>query len=464
MFHKLPCCCVLFLGLIAAWLLSPAVNAAEPSRDDPALALFRERIMPIFRSPKPSSCVQCHLASVDLKDYIQPSHEQTFASLRDQGLIDLKHPKQSKILDLISMGDQDLDRGARLIHKRTRDAEYEAFAAWIKACCQDPELRSLPSVPKEDLAGPAKPDAVIRHGRKDRLLDSFTRNIWSQRMRCYPCHTPHELNDGPAPAEKAVKRHDDLEQQYGQRINIFRDTPAATMKQLIASSRLRSNKHLPLINVDQPRKSLLVLKPTSKLPPKTSDGKPAEPSSVDPVSHGGGLKMHVNDHSYKAFLTWIQDYAKLVRGEYDDADQLPADNWYPTPHVLRVRSAPEHWKSLTTVQLFVHAWDPAHQDWRDEPQAFTQATVTPRRFVNGKLFLIESASAAELAAAEPVPSKLAPGKYMIKAYVDKDSRLKQDPTILLNDQPSDGESVIDAQWGEGFRDAQVLDGASFQRR
>ena len=93
------------------------------------LELFELRIMPIFKSPQPSSCIQCHLAAVDLKEYILPSHEKTFASLRDQGLVDLDHPEKSKILGLIKMGDKDLDKGARLIHAKMRAAEYEAYAS-----------------------------------------------------------------------------------------------------------------------------------------------------------------------------------------------------------------------------------------------------------------------------------------------------------------------------------------------
>ena len=58
-------------------------NGSEFERSS-SLALFDERILPIFRSSDPSSCVQCHLASVDLKDYILPSEEKTFVSLRDQ--------------------------------------------------------------------------------------------------------------------------------------------------------------------------------------------------------------------------------------------------------------------------------------------------------------------------------------------------------------------------------------------
>lgn len=451
------------LLLAAAVLLSADAAASEPLGDDAALAVFHARIMPIFNSPTPSSCVQCHLSSVELKDYIRPSHEQTFVSLRDQGLIDVEHPEQSKILALISMGERDLDKGAQLIHARTRNAEYEAFAAWIKACCHDPALRSLPSAPAEDLARPAKPDAVIRHARKDRLLDSFERNVWSQRMRCYPCHTPHERGTGHGPAEQAMARHADLEKQYGARINIFRETPAATMKQFIDSSRSRSKKHLPLINVQNPRQSLLVLKPTSKLPPKAEDGQLGQPSSVVPVTHGGGLKMHVDDHSYKSFLAWIQDYANLSQGQYEQASDLPADDWYPTDHVLRISGTPDSWGSMTTVQLFVHAWDDQHQDWHARPQAFTQATVTPRGMINGSLFLIRPVHEKDGDAASGLhPPKLEPGRYMIKVYIDKSERVKEDPTVLLNDRQSDGEAVVEARWREGFREAEVVTGEMFQ--
>src|SRR5688572_270030 len=121
------------LPTAAAFLLSLSVispknaPAGEPTTNSDSLALFEQRIVPIFRSPQPSSCIQCHLASVDLKSYILPSAEKTFVSLRDQGLIDLAHPEKSKILTLIQMGEKDLDRGAKLIHAKTRQAEYDAF-------------------------------------------------------------------------------------------------------------------------------------------------------------------------------------------------------------------------------------------------------------------------------------------------------------------------------------------------
>src|SRR5688572_7925651 len=119
---------------------------ADPSPEQ----VFERRIRPIFDSPNPSSCVQCHLAGVDLKHYIRPSHRETFLSLRDQGLVDLDRPEQSRILALITMGQE--DAGAKLIHKKTRDAEYKAFAEWIKAGAADPGLRSGPKLAADQLA------------------------------------------------------------------------------------------------------------------------------------------------------------------------------------------------------------------------------------------------------------------------------------------------------------------------
>ena len=71
-----------------------AIAGDAETKPDP-MELFEQRIMPIFKSPDPSSCVQCHLAAVDLKEYILPSHEKTFASLRAQGLVDVEHPNRS---------------------------------------------------------------------------------------------------------------------------------------------------------------------------------------------------------------------------------------------------------------------------------------------------------------------------------------------------------------------------------
>ncbi len=420
-----------------------------------AIDLFNQRIMPIFRSPNPSSCVQCHLSSVDLKSYILPSHEETFLSLRDQGLIDLDSPADSKILKLISMGEKDADKGARLIHEKTRQAEYDAFAAWIEACCADASLRSKPAAKDFRPARPSLPDDVIRHGRKSRLVDSFVRNIWSQRMRCFPCHTPHEIEspEKNPQHEKAAQRHKELVAKYGQRMNIFRETPEQTLQQMIVSSRKSTSRRLPMLNLKEPRKSLLVLKPTSKLPPKKEDGQFESPSSVEPVSHMGGLKMHVDDQSYKSFVAWIQDYANVVDGRYQSVEDLPADNWHPTMSILRLKDCPEDWPVGTPVQLFVHAWNEEAGKFDDDAVAFTQGTVTPRRIVNGALFVLsDSPTKPGSAGARPLSS----GGYRIAVYVDQQRRIAKDPALLLGKQELKGHIKTDAKWLEGFRQAELI--------
>ena len=110
--------------------------------------MFEERILPIFKSPDPSSCVRCHLAAVDLKNYILPSAKDTFLALRDQGLIDLDKPENSKILALINRGADD-PKAAGLITAKKQKAEYEAFAAWIKACAADPALQERPEAARK---------------------------------------------------------------------------------------------------------------------------------------------------------------------------------------------------------------------------------------------------------------------------------------------------------------------------
>src|SRR5262249_47463032 len=134
------------VGCAATWLPVGA-GAAEPTPSE----VFERRIVPIFKSPNPSSCVQCHLAGVDLKDYILPDAEKTFRSLRDQGLIDLDAPEKSKIVKLIDMGGPGA-KGPAAVHAQARKAERDAFVAWIAACAADPNLRAAPALSEKERA------------------------------------------------------------------------------------------------------------------------------------------------------------------------------------------------------------------------------------------------------------------------------------------------------------------------
>lgn len=429
--------------------------------------LFNTRIMPIFRSPDPSSCIQCHLSSVDLKNYIMPSHEKTFLSLRDQGLIDVESPERSKILTLIRMGDKDQDSGARRIHEKTRLAEYEAFAGWVRACCNDAGLRALPRLSESELAAPDASNAVIRHARKSRVVDSFARNVWSQRMRCFPCHTPHELDPANGKHQAAIKNMKKFEEQYPPeliaRLSIFKATPEATLQHLVEKSRTTPADQTPLLNLEDPANSLLLLKPMSKVPEKKADGSFELPSPGDDLTHMGGLKLHKNDQSYKSIIAWMQDYAAVVNGRYKSVNELPADNWIGSKLVLRLTNASEDWAVGMPVQLFVHGWNAKTESWQDDAVAFTQGTVTPRHMVNGTLFLLAGEASTRLRDLKAEKATLPRGRYLIRAYVDSDSVLVKEPAAMLGERHFAGQAEIkSARWREGFRQAESVSGAALK--
>ena len=171
------------------WCLGLAARVCAADTAPDAKEVFERRILPIFKSPNPSSCTECHLAGVDLKNYILPSHEKTLFSLRDQGLIDFENPADSKILRRIAMGGG-TNQGAALISPKAREAEHAAFADWIQASARDPKLRNAAKLLDAEVAKPSRPLEVIRHAGTDRLLASFEENIWSQRFRCSGCHSP----------------------------------------------------------------------------------------------------------------------------------------------------------------------------------------------------------------------------------------------------------------------------------
>ncbi len=444
----------LFAIVISGIALSSSFAQEAQEKKNSPEQIFNDRIMPIFRSEKPSSCIQCHLASVDLKNYILPSHEKTFVSLRDQGLIDLKNPEKSKILHLIAMGYKDADLDAKRIHEKMRAAELAAFTNWIKASCADEKMRKLPALEKSQQAKPAYADEVIRFTRKSRIVDSFTRKIWSQRMRCFPCHTPHQIGPRQKNARKAFEK---WQSQFGEQMEIFKKTPEETMQYLIEESRKDQKGNLPLLNLEDPTKSLLVLKPMSKVPPKIDEKR--TPTYKVPVYHLGGLKIHKDDHSYKSFVSWIEDYAKTTTGKYTSVKNLPADNWFPTQRILRIKDLPDEWAVGTTVQMFVYAKN--NQD--NLPVAFTQGTITRRKIANGALILLAPTDPAARQKWRKSRNRLPAGEYQVKVFVDRKKKLEKTPTAFLGPKEFAGQlSIKQAKWRVGFPKAEWISAKMLQ--
>jgi hypothetical protein len=390
--------------------------------------VFERRLLPIFNSPNPSSCTQCHLAGVDIKNYILPSHEKTFVSLRDQGLIDLDRPADSKILRLIQMGEK--DKGATLIQEKVRKAEYEAFAEWIKVSCADPKLRQAPRHLLGELARPERPVEVIRHARTDSLLESFEKHIWSERFRCMLCHMP-----GGAENPKLVAEH-------GERVSWMKTEGAeATMNSLIASK---------LIGISRPERSLLLRKP-----------------SQDGIKHGGGQKMVVGDTAYKAFRTWLEDYAATVGDRYARASDLPESKDGPQHHGseiwLKLENTPPAWAERL-LQVTVYAWDSGNKAWESEPIAISDRAVSGAgKLWQHNLILLAAPGSARARSWERGMATLPPGRYLIKVHVDTEGRLQRDWKSELGEGEFAGQAEIETRWPEGYGQTTVLNASRVKK-
>lgn len=398
--------------------------------DDAATKVFEQRLLPIFKSDQPSSCVQCHLAGVDLKNYIKPSSDDTFRSLRDQGLVNLDQPEQSKILKLINMQDTD-NPGANLLHAKTREAEAAAFAEWLKACCRDPKLRNAPKLSAAELARPARPDEVIRFARTDRLLDSFEQRIWGQRHRCMGCHV-----EGSEQNRKLVEKH-------GEQVSWMKRSAAETMTYLIRT------KHL--IDTDQPEKSLLLRKPLGE------------------EEHGGGKKFLKGDLGYKDFRTWIEDYAKVVRDEYAKTSDLPKSD----PRALRQFSS-ELWFKLSNppqawdqklLQVTLYRWDDRAKKWEDAPIAISDRPASFQfKTWQHTLTLLASAGSERAKEWQRGNARLPNGRYLVKVHVDRSGRTLTDWKATMRDEDFVGQAEFEANWRAGYGMMTVVDAAKLRRR
>jgi hypothetical protein len=417
------------LSVLASTSFAPRRTALTAADDAPTpKEVFEKRLLPIFKSPNPSSCTQCHLSAVDLKYYLLPSHEDTFVSLRDQGLIDLDKPDKSKILALIKMGEAEKGKSA-LIHQKTRKAEYEAFADWIKRSAADPRLRELPKLAADKLAKPKRPNEVIQHARKDRVLESFTNNVWPIRFRCMNCHT-----EGSPQAAKHVKEH-------GERVAWFKAAgPEATLDYL------RNSK---LMDANNPEKSLLLRKPLNE------------------VKHGGGIKFVKGDQGYKAMRAFLEDYARIVKDDYAKASDLPkvkaglvgfgTDVWF------KLANTPADWGDKL-LQVSVYAQDAKTKTWEAQPIATSDRVVWGKgKTWQHNLTLLAAKGSERAAAWSKGGPSLPPGRYLVKVYVDRDARLAKDWKAALATDDFVGEAEVRSDWPAGYGRMTVVEAAKVKK-
>lgn len=315
------------------------------------------------------------------------------------------------------------------VHAKNRKAEYEAFAAWIKACAADPALRNTPKLDATERAHPTAPNVVIRHARSDRILASFEQTVWAMRFRCMNCHT------------EGTPQNDKLRKENGDRVAwVKRAGPQATMEYLLTSK---------LIDTADPEKSLLLLKPLGK------------------AKHGGGIKFAPGDQGHKAFRQWVDNVAAIRAGKYAKAADLPAVDKGPlkfgTDAWLKLENTPPGWGDKL-LQADVFCWDDKTGKWEAKPIASSDRIVWGK----GKLWqhtvtlCAEPGSARAKAWSTGKPS-LPPGRYLVKVYVDTESRLAKDWTATLGESDLVGQVEIRGAWKEGYNQMTVADGGKVRK-
>lgn len=386
---------------------SPALGQTSQTSSSVAMDAFERRILPILNAQRPSSCAECHLSGVDLKNYIQPDQEKTFAALVAAGLVDVANPDESKILKFISRKSEN----PGLITEDVRREELEAFRTWIHAAVNDPTLLAAKS---DEVIGPTLPMEVIRHARRDRVLASFIDNVWSEVGRCSSCHSPDQN-------QKQVKEH-------GEQVSwiTLRD-PQATLDYMIEAE---------LIDVDSPAESLLLQKPTMQ------------------VEHGGGQKMMIGDRTYRQFRRFIGDYAAMVSGKYKSVDELPRESTEVSVATsmsdgiwLKLEGVPAHYdKKLLQVDLYRREG----QGWSETRWATADRAVAGSQQLWQQTLSLTAARGSERADELRRSTKLPPGEYLVKIYVDADSKLAKDSLTGLGQDEFVGEVVVNSRWPTGY--------------
>lgn len=281
---------MLLAASAAAGSLASCADGDEPPAQQSELdckvrpsQTFHRRIEPLLNQERVTTCNQCHLSGVDLSAFVRETPCKTLACLVDQRLVDLRTPRDSRILGWIKRASPD----SELITDQVIQAEHDGFLEWIEAnaacpsACQGVECGSPSDGPKCSSGTadplPEVPEDVDERGCSDTEIEqAFYEDVYAWRGRCFPCHFDTELLADP----KAPR--------WLSAVGNCETGSAATLKRVLG---------LGLVDLDNPQASLLLLKPLDD----TGGG----------VEHGGDQKFSSSmDPSYQSFLRFIRHYAQ----------------------------------------------------------------------------------------------------------------------------------------------------------
>lgn len=394
------------LPLVALLTVISFVQTGSSAGDD----VFTNRILPLARAERPSSCRECHLAGVDLSQYILDNEADTFAALREAGMIDVERPQQSKLLQFIRRAPENGDA----VLAKVRAEELKAFEQWITAAATNPHLLAAKAPERE--IGPEIPDEVIRYTRHDRVLQSFRENIWIEIERCSGCHDP--------------TRNQRLIEKHGESISwITPDDPAATLAHLIENE---------LIDVANPDKSVVLQKPLHEIP------------------HGGHQKFAKGSRTDKQFRRFLHDYAAVVNGTYRTSADLPAPServLVMTGQHLRVTELPEDFgRRLMKVAVFKKT----DGGWSREPIAVGDAPINGKRGMwQSPIFALvprTPEAAREVLTRRALPA----GRYLVRMYVDREGKLENNRDYELGEADLYKEVEVSGPWKPGWREPMIV--------
>jgi hypothetical protein len=177
--------------------------------------------------------------------------------------------------------------------------------------------------------------------------------------------------------------------------------------------------------------------------------------------------MLPGDEGYKLFRAFLDDYARVVKDGYADAQSLPDFRKQParfgTDRWIKLNNTPPAWGDKL-LQVDLYAWDAARKTWETEPIATTDRRV----WGGGKMWqhnltLLAARDSERAAEWRKSGAVLPRGRYLVKVYVDQKERLAQDWKATLGEADFVGQAEVESGWPEGYGKMTVLEASRVRK-
>lgn len=386
------------------------------ARADTPAEIYQRRVVPLLQSSKASSCSECHLHGVKLDDFLTTDPKKSFASLRTRGWIDIDHPSESKLLQFISKKPEKTND----LMDQVRKSEFEAISQWIHASVRDPDSLNTPLPKLNDLK---LDETLIRHARKDQVLNRFVDVVWSQLERCANCHAP----------DRNAKQ---VEKNGPHMSWIVPNSPGETLQLLVERK---------LIDLEKPNASLLKTK------------------ALGQDQHGGGVKFPVDGQTDREWGRFLEDYAAIQDDRYKTSKDLPSveaiRTWRTGLH-LRIKELPQ----LPVGQYAVILMHRINSDGSiaEEAAALGEGRVAKDGSSwSSSLMILATSTKRQPITALEWSDLLPEGKYQLRWIVPDDSTTAI--SKILSMQPS-ASIEIDSLWKSGHSSAKSISFQDFRSR